>query len=215
MSTDGVRKIIEEIEKSTEQKCSEILSEAKEKVEAVLNEARKKASDEEGTILARGEQEARRESQRILAEARIKARREKVKAQEGVVQKSFDTARKTLLKMAEEKKAAGIEYRDVLERLIRESAVSSGIQSLEVLVNPRDRSLASQDVLSRIASQAGKELGIPMSLDISDEPLACMGGVVVRSNDGKVRVENTFESRIERFREAIRTQVAKELFSGE
>ena len=106
MSTDGVRKIIEEIEKSTEQKCSEILSEAKEKVEAVLNEARKKASEEEGTILARGEQEARRESQRILAEARIKARREKVKAQEVVVQKSFDTARKTLLKMAEEKKAA-------------------------------------------------------------------------------------------------------------
>ncbi len=215
MSTDGVRKIIEEIEKSTEKKVSELLSEAKEKVGAVLDDARKKASDEESAILARGEQEARRESQRILAEARIKARREQVKAQEEVVQKSFDTARKTLLKMADEKKAAGIEYRDVLERLIRESTVSSGIQSLEVLVNPRDQGLVSQDVLSRIAAQAGKELGMTMSLRVSDEPLACMGGVVVRSADGKVRVENTFESRIERFREAIRTQVAKELFPGE
>ena len=50
---------------------------------------------------------------------------------------------------------------------------------------------------------------------VSDEPLTCMGGVVVRSIDGKVRVDNTFESRIERYMETVRTRVAKELFGQE
>ena len=39
-----------------------------------------------------------------------------------------------------------------------------------------------------------------------------MGGAVVQSTDGKVRVDNTLEARIERFRDSIRTRVAKELF---
>jgi len=215
MSTDGVQRIIEEIEKSTEKKVSEILSEAREKVDAILSDARKKADEQDRSILSRGEQEARRESQRILAEARIKARREKIRAQEEVVRKSFDMARDTLGKMAEERSADGVDYKDVLERLIKESVVSSGVELLEVLLNPRDRDLLSEGTLNRIADKIGGELGMKVSLSVSDELLTCMGGVVVRSSEGKVRVDNTFESRIERFREAVRTRVAKELFGQE
>ncbi len=210
MSADGVQSIIEQIEKSAGTSVSANLSEAKEKVDAVLTEAGKQAGDEEQSILNRGEQESRRESQRILAEARIKARREKVKAQEEVVQQAFDKAQALLRTMAAEGRADGIEYRDVIERLIAESAVSAGAADLEVLVDPRDKAVVSADLLNKIAGRVGQ-----VSLKLSDEPLSCMGGVVVRSLDGTVRVENTFESRIERFRETIRTRVAKELFPQE
>ena len=93
--------------------------------------------------------------------------------------------------------------------------VVADVESLEVLVNPRDKGLLSEAEVSRISAETGKELGTSISLRVSEEPLTCIGGVVVRSADGKVRVDNTFEARIERFRETIRTHVAKELFPQE
>ena len=215
MATDGVQKIIEEIEKSTEKIVSDILSDAQKKVDDKLEDAKKEADVQQREILSKGEQEAQRESQSILAEARIKARRERVKAQEVIVQKSFDRARDMLRKLADERSADGVQYKEVLEQLIKESVVSSGCGSLEVLTNSRDGDLVSHDVLNSIAEESGRELGIRVSLSTSHESLACMGGVVVRSNDGKIRVDNTFEARIERFMETIRTRVAKELFDQE
>ena len=210
MSVDGVQKIITEIDKSAEKQISEILSESKQKADAVLSDARKKAEVEAGAIISRGEQEARRESQRILAEARIKARREKVKAQEEVVNQAFQRARESMQKMAEGK---GEDYKKVLESLIKESVLSSSAESLEVLFDPRDKGLVPDDSLKKIAQEAGPDLGMTISLSVSDEELSCLGGVVVRSADGKVRIDNTFESRIDRFRDNIRTLVAKELFA--
>jgi V/A-type H+-transporting ATPase subunit E len=209
MSVDGVQKIIKEIDKSTKKQVSEILSESKQKVDTVLIGAREKAAVEASAIISRGEQEARRESQRILAEARIKARREKVKAQEDVVKLAFISARESMQKMAEGK---GDDYKKVLEALIKESVLSSSAESLEVLFDPRDKGLVSEDGLNKIAQEAGPDLGMTISLSVSAEELPCLGGVVVKSADGKVRIDNTFEARIDRFRDNIRTLVAKELF---
>ena len=210
MSVDGVQKIIAEINKSAEKQVSEILSESKQKADAVLSTAREKAEAEAGAIISRGEQEARRESQRILAEARIKARREKVKAQEEVVNLAFIGARESMQKMAEGK---GEDYKKVLEELIKESVLSSGSESLEVLFDSRYKGLVTDDSLNKIAQEAGPDLGMTISLSVSDEALTCLGGVVVKSADGKVRIDNTFEARIDRFRDNIRTLVAKELFA--
>ena len=210
MSADGVQKIIAEIDKSAEKQASGILSESRQKADAVLSGAREKAEAEAGAIISRGEQEARRESQRILAEARIKARREKVKAQEDVVNLAFQSARENMRTMAEGK---GDEYRKVLEALIKEAVLSSGSESLEVLLDSRDKGLVSDDSLKRIAQEAGPELGMTITLSVSAEELSCLGGVVVKSADGKVRIDNTFEARIDRFRDNIRTLVAKELFA--
>ncbi len=210
MSADGVQKIIAEIDKSAEKQISDVLSESKGKVDVLLSDARKKAEEEAGSLISRGEQEARRESQRILAEARIKARREKVKAQEDVVSMSFQSARESLQKMAEGK---GDDYRKVLETLIKESVLSSSAEALEVLFDSRDKGLVSDDSLKKIAQEAGSDLGMTISLSVSDEELSCLGGVMVRSADGKVRIDNTFEARTDRFRDNIRTLVAKELFA--
>ncbi len=215
MSLDGVQKIIGEIEKSTEKKISAILSEARQKADAILNEARQKAAEQESSIVTRGEQDARRESQRILAEARIKAKREKVNAREEMVQKSFNSALDTLNQMAKERSVKGIQYADVLIRLIKESAVASGAGSLEVLLTSRDRDLVSHDILQGISRDLESGSGSRIDLRMSEDLLSGIGGVVVRGVEGKVRVDNTFEARIERFRETVRTQVAKELFGQE
>lgn len=215
MSSEGVQKIIAEIQKSAERQIADIRAQAEEKAGSVMAEARAQADGQEQSILARGEQEARRESQRILAEARIQARRETVSAQEAVVQESFAQARDRLTRIAAEGRDGDISYAVVLERLIADSVISAGTAELEVLVNARDRNVVTQALLEKIAGETGRELGCTVTLRVSDEPLQCSGGVVVRSGDGNLRVENTFESRLARFREDIRTRVAGALFPQE
>ncbi len=215
MSEGGIQKIITEIEKSSESQVSEIMQGAREKADVSLSEAQKKADQERSVIVSRGEQEARRESQRILAEARIKAKRDKVNAREEMVQTSFDRARDKLIRMAQEGSSDGIEYLDVLERLIKESVKSAGVKSAEVILTLKDRSLVSQELLDRVASELEPDLGFKAQLMVSEEVFSGIGGVIVRESDGRVCVDNSFDARIERFRETVRMRVARELFGQE
>jgi len=212
MSTPGARKIIEEIEKTAASQSGRIIAEAKEKADEVVQQAQKKASEEEKIVLSRGEQEARRESQRILAEARIKARREKVRAQEEIVRRCFERAQGHLKTLAEQHSHQGMEYKKVLARLLRESIDAAGADSLEVLANPRDHELL-KGILPAASETKGQE-GTHIALTISPEGIHCVGGLAVRSADGKIKVDNTFEARFKRFREILRTQAAQQLFSG-
>jgi len=206
--SSGIEKIIAEIDRNAARETGEILSEARGRADRLLAEARQEASRRERTILFKGEQEAGQESQRIVAEARIRARRAEMDAREEVLQQAFARAQHMLKGAATQ----GAAYQATLERLICAAAISSGADSLEVLVNQRDRALLSQADLSRIAARVAGEQGRAAALICAPESPACMGGVVLRSTDGSVRVDNTFEARLERFRQDLRTQAARLLF---
>lgn len=211
----GVEKIIAQIEKTAQEKVADILAEARGRADALLAEARTQASEQERLLLARGEQEARRETQRILAEARIQARRARVQAQEDSVRQAFEQARQMLQALADSGEAGSVSYTEILKRLIVESVAATDTAELEVLVRQADRALLTVDLLSAVAAEAGRVTGRSVALTLSPEALASAGGAVVRSRDGRVRVDNTFEARTARFMDAIRTRVARELFAGE
>ncbi len=207
----GVDKIIAQIEKTAEGKVADILAEARGKAEVILADARVQAAEQERAALARGEQESQRESQRILAEARIQARRACVKAQEDTVKQAFSQAMQALQALAD----GGSSYPDVLKSLIVESIAATDTCDLEVLVRQADRSLLTAEMLNSVAEEGSRVTGRTIVLTLAAESVAAAGGAVVRSLDGRVRVDNTFKARTGRFMDAIRTRVAKELFVGE
>lgn len=215
MTTNGVQRIVAAIEKAASEKTTAIIGEARTKAGALVKEAEKKAQEEKRTILSRGQQEARRQSQRILADARIRARRVKAKAQEEMIQEAFSQARERLEQIAAKRKINGINYLDILQRLLKESVLSTGKETLEVLLNPRDRDLLGHQALDGISRVIGEALGHEIQVTLAGDSLASAGGVIIRSVDGMVRVDNTFEARVSRFREVIRTEVSKELFGLE
>ena len=211
----GVDKIIAQIEKTVEEKVADILAKAREKAEVLLAEAREQAAEQQRATLARGEQESRRESQRILAEARIQARRACVKAQEDTVKQAFSQAMQALQTLADSGAAGGFSYPDVLKSLIVESIAATDTNDLEVLVREPDRSLLTPEFFSAAATEGSRVTGRSIKLTLGTEAVAAAGGAMVRSLDGRVRVDNTFKARTTRFMDAIRTRVAKELFVGE
>ena len=207
----GVDKIIAQIEKTAEEKVADILAKAREKAEVLLAEASEQAAEQQRATLARGEQESRRESQRILAEARIQARRACVKAQEDTVKQAFSQAMQALQSLAD----GGSSYPDVLKRLIAESIAATDSAELEVLVRQADHALLTTEYLNAVATDASRETGRSIKLTLAAEVVVAAGGAMVRSLDGRVRVDNTFKARTTRFMDVIRTRVAKELFVGE
>ena len=48
-------------------------------------------------------------------------------------------------------------------------------------------------------------------LELCEETLGCIGGVLVTSSDGDIRFDNTFEGRMEKFGEALQGAIADQL----
>ena len=99
------------------------------------------------------------------------------------------------------------EYPGVLRRLLSEAVAAAGDGDLVVRVNATDRErlAADWDALS-----AALPAGARVVLD--DTTGNFLGGVLVRSADDTVRVDNTFEGRMERFEDRINQAIAENLF---
>ena len=186
------------------ERAEKVLSEAEKKAKSIVEEARREAEKEAEAIISKKKTEAKAYARRILSEARLKAKLKVLNAKEQLVSEIFDEALKKLKELAQSPT-----YKDVLESLIRDAAITIGGGDLEILL-PSDTNVVLD--LDRIAKEAEAETGNKTSLTISDERIKSVGGVIVRSKDKLLTVDNTFESRLERLRERLRVSVANILF---
>ncbi|MEN6341239.1 MAG: V-type ATP synthase subunit E family protein [Methanospirillum sp.] len=93
-------------------------------------------------------------------------------------------------------------YAGVLESLTREALEALGEPGARVRVDRRDEGAAR----AIVQDLPGQPLLIP-DLDIA-------GGVIVESADGRIRVDNTFASRLARAGEVYRRELYDRLFGG-
>ena len=97
-------------------------------------------------------------------------------------------------------------YLPLLLAWLREGAQAIERDHLVVQVNPRDLPLLQRD-WKKYAEQAapGKRL------ELSEQTLDCIGGVLILSADGNIRFDNTFEGRMEKLNEALQGVIADQL----
>lgn len=101
-------------------------------------------------------------------------------------------------------------YLPLLQDYLREAAQAIERDELVAQFNSRDL-LRLREGWAGYADETvpGKRL------TLSPEPLSCIGGVLVVSRDGDIRVDNTFEGRMERLDEALQGAVAARLVPQE
>lgn len=209
MGSEGADKIVQEIVRVADVQVTEILQEARIDAEAIRRDAEKRAESEKQTILVKGQQLAERERQRVLADAKIRVKREIFNAKEDLIKEAFGEAEKRLARLADTP-----EYGDILGKLIVESGVVVGGGSLEVLAREQDKNLLPKDTLASLSKELSKTAKKKTTLSLSEKTIATIGGVIVRSKDGTIEADNTFESRIGRLRSELRFKVAEILFGG-
>ena len=145
---------------------------------------------------------ARRRAERLTKAAGAtvgqEVRRDLLAAQENELAKLFDQA----LERLERRK--GYDYPATLAALAAEAirAMDTGhvVLGFAEGVHP----LATGEWLAEVRRRAGRDVAI----DVSEEPEPIRGGVVVRSADGRLLVDNSFAARLARLRPDLRRQVA-------
>ncbi|CAB50669.1 V-type ATP synthase subunit E [Pyrococcus abyssi] len=197
----GAELIIQEINREAERKIEYILNEAREEAEKIKEEAKRRAESKAEWILRRAKTQAELEKQRIIANARLEVRRKRLAVQEEIIRNVLDEVRKRLQEMPEE------EYFESIKALLKEAVEELKEGKVRVYSNERTLALISSRI-EEIRDYLGS-----ISIEIGSA-ISTMGGVIVETEDGRIRIDNTFEARMERFEGEIRAKIAKVLFGG-
>ncbi|AHL23008.1 V-type ATP synthase subunit E [Thermococcus nautili] len=201
---EGAELIIQEINREAEQKIQYILSEAKEEAEKLKEEARKRAEAKAEWILRKAKTQAEIEKQRIIANAKLEVRKKKLAVQEELIRSVIESLKERLSNLPED------EYFPMLVELTVKAVEELGTDKVVVRSNERTLKLIVER-LSEFREKLREALGKDVEVTVG-EPIQTIGGILVESSDGTVRVDNTFESRIERFESDLRATIAKALF---
>jgi V/A-type H+-transporting ATPase subunit E len=175
--------------------ADQILSEAKRKADAIRQNAQRQAEDERKDILARASIDAERNRRQAIATAQIKARSILLESREKVLNEVFDSALQQLPSVqqwSDYDKTAGL--------LLREALIHLGASSAHIYADKMTRQYLTDQLLDNFA----KELHMELKLK---EPLERGMGVIVETEDGRQRYDNTLETRLSRMQDALRSPV--------
>jgi vacuolar-type H+-ATPase subunit E/Vma4 len=194
----------------------EIISDARSQAERRLKAARKEAEE----VVAAAKKEAKEQGEKILAAARKRA-----EAKASVVESSIEIEAQRISLAAREKAIqsildestaklagkSGYDYAASLVALGTEAIAKMSGDSFVVTLGKEDAASLGGQVLGRIAERVKAETGRDVRLRLG-EPKAVSGGIIVESENGRERVDNSFARRLERYFPQIRLEVAAIVF---
>ena len=139
--------------------------------------------------------ESEREASRILAQASIKARQELSRAKAGIIEGIVSRVKNTLPAISSDQ--------DSLLNLINEAVDELGADKVRLYV--------SQKNLRTVRELVKRNKGLASKI-IEIREFDCAGGVIAESIDGKVSIDNTYETRLEMLLPQILPEISRELF---
>ena len=191
----GMGKIGDAIRDRVKAEAEQILEEARAKAGQEIEQAKKqyqaRAEDEKNSML----QHAREEAIRIEAQAKVQARQELSRAKADVINDIIDRVKKDL------EATSGNETS--VENLLREALNSASTGKMKVYLSPKDAKLARK-LLDR-----DKELA---SQIVEIREFDFRGGVIVEDKEGKIRIDNSYETRLEMLLPRMLPEIGRELF---
>ncbi len=187
------------------------------RAQRLANEYRERANRSRDNILREAAEKLRLREQREEAIAKAlgeRTFRQKVQASEQKMQSHLDRVRWNLVKDVEERLTERMQafmddeitYLAHLQGLILQSARVIERDDLIVEANARDlKRLTDHWPQISEAASAGKQL------TLAADPIDILGGLIVHSTDNRIRVDNSFEGRLERLRPRIQHTIIERL----
>ncbi len=201
--SSGTDKIVSSIMSEAQGKADIIMQDANAEIATINADAEKTAESEKNKILENGKKQSDMRYQQIISEAKMNARRAELGAKEEVIEAAFDKATDDLKDIAS---SGSEEYDDSLTKIIKEAVDEIGSKDLIIQLNEADTNKFKSQLDSSSTFQIDDvkfQLG---------EPIDTIGGAIVKTKNGDIEVNNTIESRLERFKSVLRSEVADVLF---
>jgi V/A-type H+-transporting ATPase subunit E len=192
----GMEKIGEAILDKVKAEAKGIVKEAEGKARQEIEQAKKQQIarlEEEKSRMLR---QAGEEATRIVAQATVQARQELSRAKANVINEIISRVRKEL--------AAASSSEGSLASLLKEATAPLGAAKGRAYLSAKDiggvKKLLAKD----------KELAARIT---EVKEYDCSGGVIVEDIDGKIRIDDTYETRLEMLLPRLLPEIGRELFS--
>jgi len=186
----SAEKIIQQIKKDSEKEIKQIQKETEKQVKQIIEDAQKEAKTEADKRLTNGKTESENIKKIMVSKAHQDAKREIMNAEEKIIEECFVEAyhKLSILK--------GKEYEKLVTLLIKDGQKKLGPSCTTLVTRDEDRKIA-------------EKLGIPVSGRTES-----FGGVILKSEDGRITLDHTFDGIVRRKKDRIRIKVGKLLFSN-
>jgi len=207
---DSANRIIDRILKDAKAEAETIIKDAQKSAETIIEKQRQiailSAEKEACSLLKRAEDEADIIRGKVATDIKRKASWIVLAEKERLVTDVLNEVKNRLVNLQKSE-----EYLPVLERLIVDAGIVLDGGTLEVVLNENDSSLPLK--LNRLEEKIADGTGVKTRLKISKQQIKAVG-VIVKTNDGKIFVDNTFEAILSRRERELRLKIAQILFNN-
>jgi vacuolar-type H+-ATPase subunit E/Vma4 len=204
-----VKRIVDRIILDAKKEAKSILKEAQKSAEMVIEKrmalARQKAGKKASSILKRTESEVKALREIVPTDAKRKAGWMVISEKERLVTSVLDKVKTKLEALSQSEK-----YVPVLEKMILDAGIVLDGEKLEVSLNKRDSALPLK--FSMLAKAIAQKTGKKTQITLSKEKNVAFGGAIVKTVDGRIVVDNTFEAILKRRERDLRFKIGKILF---
>ena len=191
----GMEKIGEAILDKVKAEAADIVKDAESKAKQELEEAKRQQGVKLEEEKARMLQQAREEATRIEAQALVQARQELSRAKAEVISELISRVKKELAGVSSDQNS--------LIGLIREAFDTLGVSKGRLYVSPKD--------VTAVRKLVEKDKGLAAKV-VEIKEHSASGGVIVEDIDGRVRIDSTYETRLEMLLPRLLPEGWKELF---
>ncbi len=201
--------------------CDRILEDGENEIKSILDKAEQTAADitgkAEGVSKSTADaviKEARRKGdlikRRILSSVNLEVKRAKLKARESIVAEVNGKVEEALGSLRDKPRYAG-----VLSSMIAESVRALDGENFVIFADRRDIGLIESEVTAAAGKMLEGEGRRVERFEVEALKEAVLGGLRVGVPGGNVIFDNTFEARIYRMQDEIRSIIFDEIFSKE
>jgi vacuolar-type H+-ATPase subunit E/Vma4 len=199
-----------QIKFTQEMESKEIFEDAEEQARKIIEEAKEKSVKIREQKMKEISEKIREKKTSQLAMTKMEGRQKisNVKSQ------LFEEAiAKSEAKIAEVVKTQKSQYKKNLERLIVEAATKLKGTEFEILVNSKDKKSVMEN-LEELEKKVSTAKGVSVSLQLGEEVLNSLGGVMVQTKGKRQIFNNTLEARLTKVRQEMASKIFETLFEG-
>ena len=197
--------IVEEAKKSAEHILQDAEQSAKDTIKKQKQRGVQRANEAAKMLLKKAESEAELNKLNSIANSKIKAKWVILSKKETWIDNVLNEVKNELKTLTQ-----SVKYLPILEKLITDAGVILGGKELEVLLNTHDSALPLR--VDALTKEIGQKTGFKTKLKLSKETPQVIGGAIVRTVDGKIIMDNTFDDILQRREKELRSEIAKILF---
>ena len=191
----GMDKIGEAILDKVKAEAKDIIKEAEARAKEEIEQATKQQKARQEEQKSKFIQEAKEEATRIEAQALVKARQELSRAKADAINEIVSRVKKELSVASNDKSS--------FLSLLKEATDAIGIKKVRVYVSLKDKSM--------VQKLLGEDKGLANKIvEIKEHDFT--GGVIVEDIEGKTRIDNTYETRLEMLLPRLLPEIGEELF---